>query len=172
MNTFEIANALRREKVTKNLFYGVYPSDKIPKNFFTRKGEGGIVFNFDASHLAGSHWVSVYKDNIGNVEYFDSYGLPPLHPNVIEMFRGKITYNNKRLQGFNSDVCGAYCLYFLYKKGQKKSLKTIVEQFGKNYCLNDNYVKVTVCDRFQTSIELCNRINVQYCLSYNDNIYI
>ena len=38
------------------------------------------VINTDESHLPGTHWIAVYfpEDKNNGVEYFDSYGLPPL----------------------------------------------------------------------------------------------
>jgi hypothetical protein len=52
----------------------------------------------------------------------------------------KLTYNEKRLQGFNSNVCGQYCTYYLSQRCRGMEMKSIVKPFTQNYAKNDQFV--------------------------------
>lgn len=43
----------------------------------------GMVVNTDPSWKQGEHWVSIFIDENGYGEYFDSFGFPPLKKEVI-----------------------------------------------------------------------------------------
>lgn len=59
-------------------FAGVYPRDLIPHQL--RPYEKAIVVNTDPHDRPGMHWVCLYLNT--PIEYFDSYGLPPLHHEI------------------------------------------------------------------------------------------
>lgn len=64
-------------------FYGVYPSDKIPK--LNRKKPYAIV-NLDTSKQNGSHWVALAK--VGNAYIvYDSFGRS--HTKILPNFKPK-----------------------------------------------------------------------------------
>ena len=66
----------------------------------------------------GTHWVALYIKKLpdGKIEpiYFDSYGVAP--PKSVTDFVGTphVPYNTKDIQGLLSDICGWFCLAFLY----------------------------------------------------------
>ena len=69
----------------------------------------------DTAKNDGSHWVALYARNKSDVVYFDSYGLEPNE--YIKEYLGnfrKITRNVRIFQSLISNVCGHYCVYFLY----------------------------------------------------------
>jgi hypothetical protein len=71
MDTYQL-----REVLTRDLgpsFGGVYPRVLLPDTL----NQKAIVINTDPHDQPGAHWVCVYL-NTPVVEYFDSYGLPPL----------------------------------------------------------------------------------------------
>ncbi len=75
------------------------------------------VINTDDSQLPGTHWVAVYFPQVDCVEYFDSYGLPPLEDNIIDFMRRNAQttrFNNVKLPGADSTACGQYCVHFLH----------------------------------------------------------
>ena len=82
MNSTQLAIILKKDKYTRAVFQGVYPSDKLP----TRVSSFPALFiaNVDTSDKPGSHWGAFYftKDKKG--EFFDSYGLPA--SNLLEHF--------------------------------------------------------------------------------------
>ena len=65
MNSTQLAIILKKDKYTRAVFQGVYPSDKLP----TRVSSFPALFiaNVDTSEEPGSHWVAFYftKDRKG-----------------------------------------------------------------------------------------------------------
>ena len=77
----------------------------------------------------------------GKAVYFDSYGL---HSSVLglksylDACAGKNwIYNKKLLQALLSDVCGAYCVYFILFSARGYSLAQIQSHFSGNLYSND-----------------------------------
>ena len=69
-----------------------------------------IVINFDDSSGNGTHWVCVKKvENI--LFYFDSFGVLPLPE--IKRNDKEVIYNCYRIQDFDSELCGYFCIDFL-----------------------------------------------------------
>jgi len=50
-------------------------------------------------------------------------------------------YNNIDLQSYNSDVCGKYCLLYLYYKCQNYTLQDFVGNFTSDKIRNDGKVE-------------------------------
>ena len=73
------------------------------------------VCNTDLSHLPGEHWIAMTIDGMGRVIYFDPSGIFPMY-DEFDKFLNKTTtswtFNDKKLQGSYSSVCGQYCVYF------------------------------------------------------------
>lgn len=65
----------------------------------------------------GTHWTA-FQCNEKGCYYFDSFGMPC--PEVVKRFihrfnpELKIIYNEVDIQSLMSDVCGWYCMAFLY----------------------------------------------------------
>lgn len=133
MNTIELLNILKSDPVLDYILLGVYPSDLLPK---IKKFPAALVVNLDPSTLPGSHWVSLYFDNAGNCEYFDSYGRKPSElKSYIENNCETYVYNNKQLQNAHTTVCGQMCIYFLVWRARGFSFKEII-----NSMINDEFV--------------------------------
>ncbi len=155
MNTIQLTHILRKDKHTRGVFQGVYPSDKLPTSVSSFPAL--FIANVDTSEKPGSHWVAFYftKDREG--EFFDSYGLPPsnytgtftrfLNNNINEW-----TYNSVTLQSFDSKVCGHYCLYYAVFRCRNISMSTIVQRFSRNKRRNDFLVKRFVEKHFPLSL--------------------
>jgi hypothetical protein len=63
MNTFQIKHALEQDPVTRKIFCGVFPSDKLPQTI--EKYPCGFVANTDPSSKPGTHWVAFYLPSEG-----------------------------------------------------------------------------------------------------------
>lgn len=103
-----------------------------------------LIVNTDNHDKPGLHWVAVYLNNYGEAIYFDSYGVPPLvnsHHQRIRKNAKKYSWNTKRLQSFNSTVCGQYCVMFLYYMSHGYSLENFCNLFSDNYKYNDNLAR-------------------------------
>lgn len=118
MDTGQLREVLSRE--FKSSFGGVYPVDLLPDQL--RPGEKAVVVNTDPQDRPGEHWVCLYVSN-PVVEYFDSYGFPPLQKEIqdfIQRHAQQWTYNPYRYQDWNTDVCGQYCVYYLHQRDKKR----------------------------------------------------
>ena len=76
------------------------------------------VVNLDNDDQPGSHWVAIWIGCAG-AEYFDPIGLPPLFTDIeqfMDKASGQWTYNDAELQSVDSDVCGHYCLFYLFHR--------------------------------------------------------
>ena len=144
MNSTQLAIILTKDKYTRAIFQGVYPSDKLP----TRVSSFPALFiaNVDTSEKPGSHWVAFYFTKERKGEFFDSYGLPP--SNYTGTFSSFLnnnsngwSFNSVTLQSINSKVCGHYCLYYALFRCRNIGMSTIVHRFSKNKQRNDFLVK-------------------------------
>ena len=71
------------------------------------------IVNLDSSLGSGTHWVC-YRKVGKSIYYFDSFGnLRP--PRELLRYFGdcEVNYNYRRVQTFDSVVCGHLCLKFL-----------------------------------------------------------
>lgn len=111
-------NSLQIEKYLSTLpvqNFGVYAADLIPTRI---SPSTALVVNTDPHNEGGVHWVAFYLNGGGQqIEYFDSFGLPPHLPFYQGFLRRnarRYLYNERRLQGADSSVCAQYCLTYLY----------------------------------------------------------
>ena len=74
MNTIQLTLILRKDKFTRGVFQGVYPSDKLPAS--VSQYPALYIANVDTSDKPGSHWVAFYFTKEQEGEFFDSYGAP------------------------------------------------------------------------------------------------
>ena len=96
------------------------------------------VINSDNSSGKGKHWVAWYN---GHEEcfYFDSFRVRPLPEveSVINKSNKQYYYNTYRIQDFDSNKCGYFCISFLenvhdYESFHEWSMQFDVGDFKKN----------------------------------------
>ena len=155
MDTVQLTLILRKDRYTRGVFQGVYPSDKLPTSVSSYPAL--FIANVDASDKPGSHWLAFYftKDREG--EFFDSYGLPP--SNYSRTFTSFLNnnssswiFNTVTLQSVNSKVCGHYCLYFALFRSRQVNMSTIVYRFSSDKSRNDFLVKRFIEKHFPLSL--------------------
>ncbi len=139
MNTFEINNYLKNFPQ----FKGTYPRDMLPK---INHLPSGIVINTDPSNKPGEHWVAMYIDINGVGEYFDSFGLPPLHKEIVSFLekncsRGWLC-NTITFQSMFSETCGMYCVLYLSSKFKGMSFNKFTSIFNHRRDLNDRVAEI------------------------------
>lgn len=124
-------------------FCGVYPCDAIPR--ITQR-PCAMVINTDSSHEPGEHWIVLILKPEGKALYFDSFGFPPLVPQI-QMYLEKYAsngfkYNSITLQHPNSRACGYYCAAFITLWSKGCSLRMFCTYFsgrlGSELIRNDN----------------------------------
>ena len=78
-----------------------------------------VIVIADPHAEGGSHWLPVhFRPKSSRTYYFDSYGIVPFVPDILEFIRRNYTtwdLNRRQFQGLTSYVCGKYCsLFALY----------------------------------------------------------
>lgn len=133
MNTKQIKEELRS---FKNIH--VLPRDRLMK---IEKFPTGIVINTDSSSEPGEHWIAVFVGKDKCPIYFDSFGLPPLHKDLISFLdinsNSTWKYNQLTLQHPESSSCGRYCIEFLKSQYYKRSLISFQNQFTSDLARNE-----------------------------------
>jgi hypothetical protein len=73
-------------------------------------------FNEKNERNAGSHWVALMTDDLQKAIYFDSYGEkePNEIKNLLKSNQYKIAHTTKNIQSLMSNLCGFFCLAFIY----------------------------------------------------------
>ncbi len=116
-------------------FLGVYARNQIPASDKFSRYPAYFISNTDTASGNGKHWVVFYFSSPTQLEFFDSFAhissdygfktLSLLYPNLQE-----IVYVNRRIQNYNSRVCGHYCIYFLVHRIHNYSLDQIICSFS------------------------------------------
>jgi hypothetical protein len=104
---------------------GVYNKDTLPYKY----QDGGYIVNLqDATDekgkdLPGTHWTAFYCEG-KSAAYFDSFGFPgPVQvKNYLRRF-GNVPENTRQIQNVQSEICGYYCLYFIWFMFTHKKIK-------------------------------------------------
>ena len=133
------------EKIMKNFagpyYWGTFPRNKMPTCVVP---PFSLVCNTEPDTELGEHWIAIYVDGAENGEYFDSYGLPPLHAEFTQFLDyncRKWIWNSKQIQDISSMVCGQHCIFYLHQRYKGFSLEEIKDFFTKDAQQNDEIVK-------------------------------
>ena len=139
MNTREIDNHL----LGVESYIGTYARNRLPAVSMQRPL--ALVMNTDPDSKAGEHWITIYLNVDGTGDYFDSYGLPPLHREVYEFLCDNapsgVSYNAVTLQNIFSTTCGGYCVLYIKARSGGVTHCEFINQFSRvNTVNNDKYV--------------------------------
>ena len=138
MDTHQLKEVLSRDLGSS--FAGVYPRDVLPDLLPHQKA---VVVNTDPHDQPGAHWICMYL-NSPILEYFDSYGLPPNHPDLkdfIQRQSHKQIHNPHCYQALDTDVCGQYCVYYLHHRHRgRKTVQDWILPFRGTDKQRDRYV--------------------------------
>lgn len=127
-----------RDELLMQATGGVFSIDNLPESV----SESIYFINSDPSYLPGMHWICVYFPKNSPAEFFDSLGhAPNYYSQKLSLFmKNTFIYNTRRLQAYNSNTCGLYCLFFLYYRIRGYSFSEILENFTPNLDINDKIV--------------------------------
>ena len=93
------------------LFLGVYPSDILPPSV-TRSAI--LIVNTESLIAKGTQWLSIHLQPRSYSGYFfDSYGLPPLVPNILTFYTVRAPSGNTLLRSCRASpvVCANIAVY-------------------------------------------------------------
>ena len=150
MNTLQLEEIMKRDRMGGLYFRGVYAADQFLHQKVNKYSSGYIV-NTDPINKEGRHWVAIHIDENGRGEFFCSYGNSPKMYNFdkwLDKNTTSWTFNTKRMQGTTSSVCGHYCVFYLLHRFRKISLTCLQNMFTEDYALNDILVNNFICERF------------------------
>ena len=148
MRTKQLTRALKTHPETRDVFLGVFPSDKLPRVVPPSRGAVALIANTDPSHKAGQHWCAFYITP-ECAYFFDSYGNPP---SMVKSFdrlmrcRRRQKVFGRRIQG-EGRVCGHYCLYYilqmtrLHDRLMADDAAALFARFGDDLNANDRVVR-------------------------------
>lgn len=144
MNTRDIYDLLSSDIwVRQTELVRVLPIDQLPRYINPTK-TAAIIVNTDPSYRAGSHWVGLYYNGLGKFTYFDSFGLPPRHREIMDFIERNSTkpysYNPQIIQDLLSNACGLYAVYFIMIMCRGGSMQTVVRHFKPKQWVNDRVV--------------------------------
>jgi hypothetical protein len=140
MNGLSLDRYLKQCAITKPYYAGVYAIDTVPSLSGSNKTLPRFyLVNTDRAEGPGEHWIILFYVSSNFLEIFDSMGQSPQAYDkcLAASFSGTpgliVSYTNKRLQSLSSNVCGAHCLFFAYKKcQQKQSLASLLIRYYVN----------------------------------------
>lgn len=148
MDTIQLNHALRsRVDIPPGIYRGAFAINQVPYVYSLDKPYALIV-NTAPWPLDGDHWVALFCQKNGVIEYFDSVGNPP--PNKLRLpTPTTVVYSPQRLQHHCTSVCGEYCILFLYCRLKGVSIGEFVSCFSTTDLLrNDRKALHTVHQYF------------------------
>lgn len=138
MNTREIEKIMSDSKN----FAGVFPRDFLIN--INMKPTSGIIVNTDSSKEKGEHWIAIFIGQDCKGEYFDPFGIPPLHEDFQKFLNKNCkngwTYNSFTVQHQNSTSCGKFCIFYLKNKFKGETFIDIISKFSVNLKINEKLV--------------------------------
>ena len=143
LTNFEIQEYYQNEP----RFNGVFSRDNLPNTI----KNGAYVINLDEYYDIGIHCVALYVNN-NIVIYFYSFGFEHIPKEIMKLIartssfglgsrRKKIITNIYRIQGYDSIMCGYFCIGFINFMFNGKSLTDYTNLFSPNdFNKNDDII--------------------------------
>ena len=113
MNNLQIEALISDCKNLQKHFMGVFARDTLPSRI--KSYPSSYICNLDISVEKGSHWIAFFFPKKGRHEYLDSYGLPPLCQEFLELLGEKFWYNSQTIQSDFTGACALHCIYYLWQ---------------------------------------------------------
>ena len=120
LNSIQLSIVLKSNSVTSKHTSAVFARDEL-SSVYTNPPQI-IIVNTDPLEKSGKHWLLIYFNEGGSVNFFDSLGYDiNFYHSSIKKFVQKFTkkYQNVmtcRLQSLDLSLCSHYCLYYTYCK--------------------------------------------------------
>jgi len=133
MDNYQLSNLMRRSPCS-DCFLGVFARDTLP-DLQDVSYPIALIVNSDKISEPGTHWLAIHAKSADQVVFFDSFGKPPLFYGIeIDMylnkyFNGQYRENRIQVQAMSSDMCGLFCVFFLYNMCAGLTLPEIMRKF-------------------------------------------
>ena len=136
----EIAKCMRQ---FPGNFLGVFPMNRLPQNVI-RMYPFCFIVNTDHYGFPGKHWIAVYCTRT-HADVFDPLAgqLPTLLTRwVFRRYGSNWTTNKSAYQFVLSTLCGAYCIWYLFKRFYVHSMDhVVIELFPGSPQFNDSIIR-------------------------------
>ena len=117
-------------------FNGAYSRNNLPK-----RKDGLYVINLDEFKSIGTHWIALYVN--GYNLCFDSFEAEHIPKEIRKFIENKnIKTNIYRAQGYDSIMCGYFCIGFINFMLKCKSLLEYINLFSPNDYEKNNKIIV------------------------------
>jgi hypothetical protein len=125
MNGIEIMQTIVKDNAACKFFGGLMSIDRLQA--MSNRRNVFYICNTDKWVNAGKHWVLIYFIN-GSAEFFDPLGNPPdkLFVTFMKKHVRKVTFNKRRVQPLNSNVCGEFCIFFASMRSRGVTLTDVL----------------------------------------------
>lgn len=112
---------------------GYFARDELTLKQLESLKSGNYILNYDDSMGHGTHFACFIVRKGRKIEFFSSFGDPPLKAFVDASKDGwEVDYNDVQEQAVRSKMCGMFCLMFLYLRKKRVPFETIVDHFFQN----------------------------------------
>ena len=139
--------------ITKQLncfpnFIGCIPENELDRLVIGTLYPCYLIVNIDSGTMPGSHWIAIGIFS-KSIEVFDSLGFDifnwPRVPCSLLKFVHRLSVTrelkvSKRLQSDQSNLCGYYCLFYIFMR-KHTCMKTLLSYFGSKLLYNDSILK-------------------------------
>ena len=151
MDTGEVESILKENATTRGTFTGVYALNELPTasdREFHQRDRWFLICNCCPSTRIGEHWIAMFYERGGDVEFFDSCGLAPsaYDARVMKFLNSTaaedVMYNSVPLQAIDSDACGHYCIVYGVGRSRGDTFDKIVNELST--LTRDNMIKFIV----------------------------
>jgi len=170
MNSDQLYNHLEAMFGTTRCKYDVLPAEFLNSVNFKSHFNMFYIFNNQTSKFGGQHWLALCKKD-NRIEFFDSYGLGlRFYGKHFVNFKKKyvVHENNKKLQSIYSNVCGQFCLFYLYYRHKGYTMHEIEKMFTSDSVRNDKIVKQFVFRKKCTCLD--SKCFIQICQNQCETI--
>jgi hypothetical protein len=117
MNTLEINHYMCRNPITRPYFRGCVAADYLPA--IIKNKPCCYIVNNQTSRYPGQHWLAVFFGEDEKTDFMDSFGRTDyIFYDIVKKNSRTICTSPVQAQHVSSNVCGLYCMLFLYYKCQ------------------------------------------------------
>lgn len=162
LNTLQLQEALKTHPVTKTAFAGVYAVDQV--QHCDVHPPCLVMVNSDPQWSPGEHWLLFYFVSDTLVEMFDSLGKDLSHyaPSLTHWIGQQVQEMDRmteRVQPLDSALCGHYCLFYAYCRGNGETMRDITQHMPSPHWIEN-------CIPVLFDIQPINSTQCQHCIRH------
>lgn len=163
MNNLELEHCLVTNKLTKKLFKGVYPANKLLN---IKIKSGFYIANTSPESSKGLHWVC-FSVKPKCIEVFDSSGVLFYKNKYFKKFvnkcNRKVIFNKQMIQHNKSNICGQYCVVFALFVAKGWDLCKFLKLFSVSNLQQNDQIILNIFNK---------NFNMPICYQQSKNLFL